>query len=139
MRTSHAATITLLAVAILHSTPATPNVVVERALDVRLAEADVVVVATAASTREGADGYVRVTLRVDSVLKGSPGPTISFIPESDIAELDTRCCVIGGRYLLFLSRCKKGDGSDEYASTDGPFGVYRLDRTENLDTHGQRP
>lgn len=41
-----------------------------------------------------------------------------------IAEEDLDCCVIGGRYLIFVVRRSDGPG---YESVNGRNGVYRLD------------
>jgi hypothetical protein len=112
----------LFSCALLLPTLVEANSVIERPLNERLAEAEVIVVAIAVSTARVGGVSSVATLSVESTLKGRPNATVSLY-FGGVAEMDPNCCVVGRRYLLLLK--KQRDGA--YVSVNGPFGVYALD------------
>lgn len=60
---------------------------------------------------------------VDKILKGSATGDVVVIYRNGIPELNTKCCVAGGRYLFFTALDKRG----LLASVGGADGIYRID------------
>jgi hypothetical protein len=64
------------------------------------------------------------TIRIDTLLKGSPVSNIALVYGTNVYELDPLCCEIGVTYLFFLQRDERG----LFTSINGPRGVYRIDQ-----------
>lgn len=60
---------------------------------------------------------------VDQALKGSVSGDVEVIYRNGMPELDTNCCIAGGRYLFFVVRDKRG----LLASVGGAGGIYSID------------
>jgi hypothetical protein len=67
-------------------------------------------------------GWPTARVRVDAVLKGTPGEEVEVMTRVGISELDLDCCEIGKSYLFFLVKAKNG----RFMSVNGPHGVYPL-------------
>ena len=65
------------------------------------------------------------TVRVLSTAKGTHSPEIRILFAGPISELNPVCCEAGATYLFYLT---KVDGSELYESSDGVYGIYRLDQ-----------
>lgn len=65
------------------------------------------------------------TVRVLSSAKGIQAGQIRVLFAGPISEMNPICCKVGGTYLFYLNRVRN---SELYATSDGPFGVYRLDK-----------
>ena len=65
------------------------------------------------------------TVRVLSSAKGSQSSEIRVLFAGPISELNPVCCEEGATYLFYLTKI---EGSDLYESSDGVYGVYRLDQ-----------
>jgi hypothetical protein len=92
--------------------------------DEKLAQSDLVVIATATATdgaRRGGSGDA-ATLAVIRRLKGESADRIIVATTSRIAEENPQCCIRGETYLMFLVRMP--DGS--LHSVNGPFGMISI-------------
>lgn len=97
----------------------------EASLSQKVDASDTVVIARVVSvyTQGCLKMYSCAHLRIKIVLKGQPTVGMTVLFDGPIAEDDPICCKVGYNYLLFL---KKANGIF-YVSSDGPFGVYRID------------
>ncbi|MBL9096415.1 MAG: hypothetical protein JNK07_05760 [Alphaproteobacteria bacterium] len=105
--------------------------VTERSMAERYHLADVVLVgqALSAPTTISLRGQIRRAVRMRSLyaLKGIAGTEFDLLIDSGFAELRVQCCVLGGRYLLFL---KQVDG-ERFGTVNGRFGALRLEPSES--------
>lgn len=62
-------------------------------------------------------------VRVDKLLKGSANGLVRLRYARGIAESDLSCCIVGERYLFFVSLDTLGVAE----SVNGRYGVYRID------------
>ncbi len=102
------------------------NDVRQYSLEKKARLSDVVVAGHVLSTRTeppigGGETYARV--RVDAILKGTPGENVEVLTRGMISEFDPDCCVIGKSYLFFLVKLRKGG----FESVNGPYGIYPLE------------
>lgn len=101
--------------------PASANFITQLTFDEKMAQSDLVVIATAIAI-DGAqrdDAGDAATLSVVRRLKGESADRITVPTTSRIAEENPHCCVRGETYLMFLVRAP--DGS--LHSVNGIYGM----------------
>lgn len=93
-------------------------------LDERVSRSELVIIGKVRQIVRNTDGFGSDIAQVtsESVLKGQAEHEIRFAFNGSIVESHSECCVVGGRYLFFMARNKKG----EYYSVNGRYGVYAL-------------
>jgi len=113
-----------LAAAMAGAAPAAANLVVDMTFAEKMAQSELVVIATAtANHRRSRETWSSTaTLTVLRTLKGEAGPEIEVLTSSRIAEMDPHCCEVGATYLMFLSRLPDG----RLASVHGAFGMVQI-------------
>ncbi|NWB95764.1 hypothetical protein HX882_07685 [Pseudomonas gingeri] len=96
----------------------------ELSLDERVSKSELVIIGKVRQVVRNTDGFGSDVALVTSenVLKGQAAQEIRFAFNGSIVESHSECCVVGGRYLLFMARNKEG----EYYSVNGRYGVYML-------------
>ncbi|MCI2260484.1 hypothetical protein [Xanthomonas indica] len=96
----------------------------EMDLQEKAAQSELVVIARVDSIYEAGCkvNFICARLHVEKFLKGSAEGDLQFAFHGPLAELNSTCCKSGKYYLVFL---KKLDSSN-WASVNGPFGVYDL-------------
>lgn len=62
-------------------------------------------------------------LSLREVFKGPDTASIELTTVGQIIELDVSCCERGAAYLIFAGPA----GASQFASTNGQYGVYRID------------
>ena len=104
--------------------PASANFLTQMTFDEKMAQSDLVVIATAiaidGATRDGTGDAA--TLAVVRRLKGESADRITVSTTSRIAEENPHCCVRGETYLMFLVRVP--DGS--LHSVNGAYGMIPI-------------
>lgn len=93
-------------------------------LEDRVSKSELVIIGKVSQIIRNTDGFGSdiALIKPENVLKGQAVQYIRFAFNGSIAESHSECCVIGGRYLLFMGRNKNGD----YYSVNGRHGVYLL-------------
>ena len=116
---------------------AVANQVPEPTFQEKLADSDLVVIATTTSVNRG-DKYgvgANAKLTVIQTLKGDKQASIEVSTYSDIAELDPGCCDPGATYMMFLKRGPTGSLSSSW----GRYGMVRIGGQLSYETAATLP
>jgi len=105
----------------------------ELTLDEKVARSELVIIGDVSRTlaHTGDFGYDVAVITPVNILKGIVSSDIRVAFNGPVSESRPRCCEKGGRYLFFIAKNPSGD----YYSINGPFGIFRIDRSNNPIQH----
>jgi hypothetical protein len=119
-------------IAVAIGSEAVAYAVVELSSEQKVRLSTLVVVGRVTSLRHVAEGGLRPShyarVNVETALKGNAPATVELFLEQNIAELESQCCAVGARYLLFLRPIKtvKTARTGIYEPVNAKYGIYRL-------------
>jgi hypothetical protein len=102
---------------------ASANYVAEWKLERKVSESEVVAIGVVRADHAAGEyfGLRTADITVELVLKGAPAEQL-VVAYSEDGEGRPKCCEIGGRYIFFLERAKKG----VLVPVNGPHGIKKI-------------
>ena len=116
---------TLLLLLLFAAEPAPANWYVEQSFQAKMAQADIVVVATVLSMNPGHRGErdSAATVRPIAILKGVPPSEILVRTRNRVAESDSDCCQVGATYVMFLELAADRSA---FVPVNAKYGLIRI-------------